>query len=358
MLVCGQFDETAQLPQQRELFRLSFPENVGSPQETEAHYRWKFRAFPSSPPAYEYGAEEGGELVGYYAALPYRYKFFGEIKKCGMVCDVMTHPKMRGKGVFAALGRHATCALKDSGLAFTTGYPIRPEVIPGHLKVGWRIVFRLPIYIRLLQANSLLSSRGLQLLKPVANAGLATAGALCRALAPRTRLRVAVEPGDELWMSEAYAIFLDRWLSSTRIGLVKDAAFMGWRLRAPGTNYSVIVARNDESEVIALAVVRQTVLRGISCLAILDFMAIPGMDAAFGVVVPAMRELAARHGAEAIVTMMSRTWARRYQLSRAGFWKSPAFFSLIVKPLEPEIDAPATLDEANWHLMWIDSDDL
>jgi hypothetical protein len=141
------FDHTKDLARQRALFCESFPENVGTSSESNAHYFWKFHSFPGALKSYEFGAYAENELIGYYAAIPYRYEISGEVKSCGMVCDVMTHPKMRGQGVFAGIGNFSTQSMKEAGVDFTTGYPIRPGVIPGHLKVGWKIIFDLPMYI-------------------------------------------------------------------------------------------------------------------------------------------------------------------------------------------------------------------
>jgi hypothetical protein len=41
-----------------------------------------------------------------------------------------------------------------------TGYPIRPEVIPGHLKVGWSIVAKLPVYVKVVRTDALLIQAG------------------------------------------------------------------------------------------------------------------------------------------------------------------------------------------------------
>ena len=62
---------------QRTLFKECFPENDGTSIETLEHYFWKFHSFPFSPSSYEYVAKSDKEIIGYYAALPYQYKFFG-----------------------------------------------------------------------------------------------------------------------------------------------------------------------------------------------------------------------------------------------------------------------------------------
>ena len=108
---------------QRKLFELSFPEAIGTPATGDLHYQWKFGSFPSEIPSYQYVATEPTELVGYYAAIPYQYQINGLTNKmiftCGMVCDVMTHPDRRGKGIFTKIGHYATDEMKLKNLSFT-----------------------------------------------------------------------------------------------------------------------------------------------------------------------------------------------------------------------------------------------
>ena len=47
-------------------------------------------------------------MVGYYAAIPYKYNIGETQTDVGMVCDVMTSTKQRGKGIFTKIGRYAT----------------------------------------------------------------------------------------------------------------------------------------------------------------------------------------------------------------------------------------------------------
>jgi hypothetical protein len=157
------FDKDLELESQRNLFKECFPENDGTLVEESEHYLWKFHSFPAQPTSYEYGAYMENDLVGYYAAIPYEYKINNATIKVGMVCDVMTGVKARGKGVFTKMGIYSTAEMKNEGLEFTIGYPIRPEVIPGHIKAGWEKLFPLPLYMNFLSSKSLLKDKSINI---------------------------------------------------------------------------------------------------------------------------------------------------------------------------------------------------
>lgn len=348
----------ADLAGQRRLFALSFPETAGSTAASEAHYRWKFEGMPATPASWQYVGAEAGTLVAYYAALPYRYRIDGTVRTAAMVCDVMTHPQWRGQGLFTAIGRHATSQLAIEGAAFTTGYPIRPEVIPGHLKVGWRVVQPLPVWVRAFGTRSLLP-RALRWLSPLVDPVLRGLQALLDR--PRRGDRSIVQERDaflgESAYSPAYERFLQRWMNAVPNALVKDADFLAWRTGAPGARYAFVSVHRDD-ELAALALVRPTTLKGVRALAVLDIMVDRDQHGAERSLHHALSRLAVGERCDAVACMCSLDWARAYGFSRAGYLRTPMTFSLIVKPLDPAVTEQVVGNPGRWHVFWIDSDDL
>lgn len=320
-----------------------------------AHYHWKFHQFPDARPSSEFAAWEEHKLVGYYAAIPYPYQVFGKPARAAMVCDVMTHSSMRGKGVFTKLGAYSVDSLTREGLDFSTGYPIRPEVIPGHLKVGWKVAFKLPMYLKPLRSNRILASKGLGFLAPFVNLG-------CRIFSRLTRGRRGARYQHrtvsitELLKHPDYPDFLARWQSQIPISLSKSPAFMAWRLGAPETSYQAALVEKGQ-QLVALAITRSCELKEIPALAILDMMMRAGHPGALGPLHRELERIAQQQSREAICGIWSKTWASRYKLLRHGYLPTPFVFQVILRPLASSY-GQEFLDERNWHLMWLDSDDL
>jgi GNAT superfamily N-acetyltransferase len=325
-------------------------------QASQENYRWKFHGFPSVPPSYEYMATEDGKMIGYYAAIPFSYAVAGEEMRVGMACDVMTHSSARGKGIFTKLGRYALAEMQADGLDFMTGYPIRPGVMGGHLRVGWQVAFELPMYLRPLKTNAILSSKHLGWLAPLANVG---AGLYQRTLNARGArgYETSTGPPSELLRTGAFDEFVERWSTSVPNHLVKSPEFYTWRLGAPGASYQAFLI-SDGGTLVAAAVGRQAELQGIPSFALLDLMVAQGQERALAALFTAIDREARRCQAEAVVTMMSKHSARRNRLVRFGFLKSPFRFKLIVRSLSDAVSADTLSAEEDWHLMWIDSDDL
>jgi len=354
------FDANQDLEKQRSLFLDAFPENAGSIVAEERFYRWKFHSYPDAArTAYEYQARDGEDILGYYAAIPYRYHLEGQEVCVAMVCDVMTHSLARGKGVFTKLGRYATNQMAEAGLAISLGYPIRPEVLPGHLKVGWRVIQELPIYIRPLRGAPFAKSLNLPWLAMPASAGVAiyslVFAGLAAVRAPLRGAKICKGTITDLTAHVGFGELQRRWSEPLALSLKKDPPFMLWRFAAPGAVYTSVWVESGDM-LLGYAITRVTQLKGIPTMAILDLAIDPASPpSTVEAILQTVERDARASGLAALTAMMSRYWAKKMRLINCGYLPSPHVFKLIGKDLNGTIPP---LPEHTINTMWIDSDDL
>jgi len=356
-LLFEKFEFQSDLEKQRKLFNECFPENDGTSVETREHYLWKFHSFPNFPNSYEYIAKIDDDLIGYYAALPYKYIINGTDYTIGMVCDVMTGIKARGKGVFTKLGLYSTELMKKEGLAFTTGYPIRPEVIPGHVKAGWDIVFDLPLYISFLKVNGILKKKSVEWLSFIPNTLLN--------LLNKFAFNYQIKPPYKYEMVSSENIdgiiglndFVNKWMCGKPIVLNKTINFLKWRLSAPSKKYEIITLKENDL-LVGTAITTKIIKEDIPSLAILDFMVLNNSKKYSKLLNSAIFNVAKQKEVEVILKMMSKFEAKLLAFGKSGYIKSPYKFTLIIKHFTDSIDKDFLYNEENWHLSWIDSDDL
>ncbi len=349
----GNFDEY------HRLFQDCFPETAGTSLESQAHYQWKYGPAGKNAAAFEVAAYEDGRMLGYYAALPFAYRLGERCANGALACDVMTSSAARGKGVFTAQGRYALSSMADSGIEFCAGFPIRPEVFPGHFKVGWQIAFPVPVYCKIVDPRPVLALRGAgwlgACLRPLATAYHLGSKAL-RAGAPGATCR-RLDPG-EFFATPEYARFYEKWAGSHSIHMVRTGEFFAWRLSAPEAHYKVSAVYTRSSVLAGFAVTRRTAVHGIPVTAILDFLVLPEFRSHCGPLHDDLRSLCFDNGSAGLTIMTTRTGARRSQLFAGGYVKTNIQFKLILKWLANS-DAPKSfLDEEAWHVSWSDTDNL
>ena len=354
------FEKSRDYPSQRSLFRMSFPETLGTPTGSDAHYEWKFEGYPATGHSRQYVAAEPEGLVGYYAAIPYPYSVDGAPVTCAMVCDVMTHPDRRGKGIFTRIGRFATSRLADEGMGFASGFPIRPEVIPGHLKVGWKQVQQLPVYMRVLGAGSLLPPR----LRFLSGTARAIASLLQSwSLLPVAGYSTDVERRHDFFHRHPHGedgelpAFIGRWASHRPNVLRKSRDFLKWRTGAPGADY-VFVSLRHHGKLVGLAVARPTNMKGVEALAILDCMILRGHEHGCRAIHQELRRIACRLGKDVVACMCSARSARELRFFGSAYMRTPYAFTLIIKKLDERISDEKLYVADRWNVFWLDSDDL
>lgn len=353
---CRKFEYKHELKEQRQLFVDCFPENIGTKVISEEYYNWKFQSFPTAKSkSYEYVAlKDNEEMVGYYAAIPYRYKIGEQIVDVGMVCDVMTSSKYRGVGIFTKLGRFSTEQFAKEGLAFSTGYPIRKAVLPGHMKVGWKVAFDMPLYMRFLNTKSLLKNRGYGWLSYVANPCVYLYNLL---LSKCDNKKYVLKIFDNPDAIEGYDEFEKRWREEIPNALVKDSSFMKWRYGGLGKEYVFICAYNH-GRLVGMIAASPIVKEGVPSYGILDFMVLKNERKCLNNLHNAITKLARENKKEAIMMMMSRPSCKNYKLLSHAYLRSPFVFHLIIKKYKESLNDESLYDVNNWHLMFVDSDDL
>jgi len=348
------------LQRQRELFVECFPENIGTSAASIEHYLWKFRSFPNNntDKAYEYVARLDGRIVGYYAGLPYEYLVSTKKVKVAMVCDVMTAKEARGKGIFTKLGIYATSMFKEAGCSFSIGFPIRPEVIPGHLKAGWKVLFRIPMVGRFMRTDKFLEYHGLGVLSHGANVVTYFLSKVITLLNPiRDDVSVEDYSSSHLENIDGLDEFFEAYKIGREIELNKTVNYLKWRLGAPDREYRIIVIRKDQ-KIVGYSLVRKVTKEGTPCLGVLDLCLLKGYESYSKYIVDRMTKLAKDDDIELILMMIMDDKIRDYRLYKNGFMKTPYKFSFIVKELNNDIYSSALSNKRNWDLMWIDSDDL
>lgn len=136
------------IPRVLETLRITMGETIAIRRE-EPFWRWKHHR---NPFGVSYGILCWNEGAGVIAGLRIlmRWRFHtpdGQTFSAVRAVDTATHPSFRRKGIFAALTAKAVEELKDSAVHFIFNTP-NEKSRPGYLKLGWKVVGTVPLYVR------------------------------------------------------------------------------------------------------------------------------------------------------------------------------------------------------------------
>lgn len=347
------FDYLTNLNDYLILHKNAFPEVIN---HSHIYYLWQMQSFPNKDKSYEYIATLDKTMVGYYAAIPYRYNINGIEKIIGMVCGVMTSSNYRGRGIFSKLGAYSLLDLKHH-VSFTTGFPIRKEVLPGHLKVGWKVAFELPLYIKFYSLKSLLINKNKKfiIILPIIDRILKIYNySISKIFKP---IKHTILLYNNIFEIPNLSQFEEKWAKSHTISLIKDISFLNWRYSRPNVNYKYVVLEIDKI-IYGFCSYRQVLKEGVPSYAILDLRVENNNQIYVRSILAKLEQEAKKNNIESIFMMIGKKIATNYGLVKNGFLKSPYHFKFIFNNLNNEFSDDFLFREENWHLMWVDSDDL
>jgi GNAT superfamily N-acetyltransferase len=106
--------------------------------------------------------EADGRIIGLRAFMRWRFVAGDRTLQAVRAVDTATHPDFQGRGVFSELTRAALAeAREQADLVFNTP---NEKSLPGYLKMGWTVVGRVPVSVRVRRPGAFL--RNLHVTEP------------------------------------------------------------------------------------------------------------------------------------------------------------------------------------------------
>lgn len=90
---------------------------------------------------------ETKRLAASYSLLPIRIRLNKKEIKASLATNACTHPDYQGRGLFVCLGQFALAREREFDTRITLGVP-NPNAYPGHMKVGWDVMCKLPFLVK------------------------------------------------------------------------------------------------------------------------------------------------------------------------------------------------------------------
>lgn len=312
---------------------------------------WRYDGCPHGTTIAPVAVDGRGKLLSSYACSPRRVRYRGEdagTRAVGQTGDVMTHPKLRSKGVFSALHWHAMEEAQRRGWPAAWGLP---NELSGRIffgKLGWKLAGHIGPWNFVLAPDSRARAVRLQ------NGRLAMLGtpwAAWRGAWRRARLRARAAgleaaplerfPADVARVSEAVEPRF-AWM------VHRDAAYLNWRfLDAPCGLFRAVGVRDRGGTLVGYAVVQRP-RAGQKVGIVSDLCAVD--EAAEGACLDAA--LATLAGSGAVVAraygMRGSYWES--VLARGGFRRPRGYKPVGAYAIHPDHPlADATLETARWY---------
>jgi GNAT superfamily N-acetyltransferase len=290
---------------------------------TPAFFRWKHFANPFGA-SFMLVAEADGRIVGLRAFMRWEFWAGGQSIKAVTAVDTATHPQFQGRGIFSTLTKTALGSLpSDIDLVFNTP---NEKSLPGYLKMGWQIVGRVPVNLRV--RRPLRFAKGMRSIR--------RPGVVPRREAPSMN---GPRAGDVLADDDVISFVKRSSASETRIATRREGSYLLWRYaQVPTLDYRAFrIARRGRTTGLVIFRVRPRAALWESTIS--ELIVEPGDKST-------TRELLRQVTRAASVDHLACHFPARSTASwgaySSGFLPSIAGVTFVVKPLNRSLELDAT----------------
>ena len=261
---------------------LNLLNNVFKQKFTRDWWKWKYELNPSGFRGQDgdiWVAESEHKIVGHYALIPEKIKFYSRVIDIAQSVDTATHPDFRGKGVFTALAKKVYSAAKNR-YPFLIGFP-SAMAYRGFLNMGWKDLSPVPEHTKILDYNSF-SNRKFS--NPIYSQSAKTLLKTCYHLTQLPKsLKFSSIKGTNVEIeqikkfSSEFDPFWDKSRMKYNIVMERTSAFLNWRFSKQFGSYQFFIARSTkENEILGYVVIKNS----INSLDIIDLIALQDQDKA------------------------------------------------------------------------------
>jgi GNAT superfamily N-acetyltransferase len=292
-------------------------------------FRWKHLENPFGS-SLMLVAEEGGHILGLRAFMRWRFCAGSRMLDAVRAVDTATLPEAQGKGVFSRLTREAVGIMRsDVDLVFNTP---NSKSLPGYLKMGWQVVGRFPVRIRVKRPIRFVSR-----MRSFSTASETMGDA------PRVDARSVAEV-----LEDTPAV--DSLLGETqdengRFITDRSAEYLRWRYASGPLDYRAIT-QDSGNDLRGLAVFRVRP-RGRLWEATVTEMLVPGRD--HTATRRLLRGVLDAADVDHVTCSFPATFVSSSVLTRSGFMRAPTGPTLVTNPLTDSI-RPDPSELGSWAL--------
>ena len=205
-----------------ELCRASLGWAAGDP--NEAFFAWKHDHNPFGVSPAWVAETPDGQLAGLRVFLRWRFRRpDGTTFRAMRAVDTATHPESQGQGIFTRLTLGALDELVGERVACVFNTP-NDQSRPGYLKMGWQVLGRVPVAVRVKSLRSV----------PVMRGARAAADKWSRPT------DVGLDAAAVFADADATAALVARCGPAARIATDRDAAYLRWRYSFEPLHYRAV----------------------------------------------------------------------------------------------------------------------
>lgn len=344
----GDFEVIACLAKENELLL----EGLGEI-EFQKMMRWLY-VMPPLGKRLQIVCEDQGGLVAHYGGVPIQLKMDDSILLGVLASNLVISKHARKKSPFIPLQSQFTKEYQASGYSFAYGVITRQGVLEPHMRMGWKRVGDISIYVRPINfvqlLNKFIKNKALQILAKIP---ILLAGKLFNLLTRINSGSVLVQK--IVTFDNSFSRFLDAWNGSQKISALRTVEILNWRYCAFKSRQYQIFSAKKNGEVTGYMVLRVMQMKQFYAVALVDLLALNGDKETASALINECLNFSKKIKVDVVATPLTPHHPFAKLFMRFGFIKSPEKFTLVTHTPKGTINLSKDRF-SDWFINWFDHD--
>ncbi len=325
-----------------------------TPPEFSRKLQWLYHGTPYGARLQLVGLNKNA-ITAHYGAMPIPFRYKGSMLVGGLASNLVVDKECRKDGPFFSLQKRFLKDYPTLGYSFVFGAVTRPGVLEPHLRMGWKKVGELPVFIRPMRSAACLREKiGSHLVSSLFTPLCWIGDWVARlAFLPAQTSPAVVEVSR---FDDSFEELFQRWMECHPFCAYRTEKFLNWRyVDVPDRRYRIFAAR-VQGKPVGFMVLREMEMKQLKTLAIVDLVSLPGEKATFEALLRNAILEGYKSKVDAMAVALNPFHEQVHWLKRWGFVKGPHTFTLIVhvpKGSEFQIDSNVV---RLWPISWLEHD--
>lgn len=295
--------------------------HVFKPKFTRDWWKWKYELNPNGFWGQDgdiWVAESNDRIIGHYAVLPEKIKYYSKVVDMAQSVDTAVHPDYRGLGIFSMLARKVYSDAK-SRYSFLLGFPSE-MAHGGFLKLGWKDLSSLQEHTKILNYNALI---GRKFKNPLyAMSGKIFLKTYCRLTEISKTFSPRIIRGNEAEIDKVESFpaeigaFWDQNREYYSVVLERTSLFLNWRFSKIFGEYQIFIGRSKKNKKILGYIVLR---KAANTLDVIDLISLPNEDKALLQLIDVAIETGTNAGVDSLRCLFPKWHKTTAILAKKGF---------------------------------------
>lgn len=294
-------------------------------------------------------------VIAHYGGVPFRFKYYEDQISAVLASNLVVDKSYRKQSPFFPLQKEFIKTYQARGYSFAYGAITREGVLNPHLRMGWKALGCLRVYIRPISLSSTFTKLiNAPIISVLTKFPLMLMQLFWDSIFFFYRKTLHVE--EVISFDDSISSLLKDWMKQKSICSERSIDSLNWRFSEfKDRDYRIFIVREDRNPT-GYLVARLMPMKQFSCVTIVDLVVLEGDKKSFNALMKKCISFARGHNVDLVVSALTDHDVLKSYFYSTGFFRSQEKFTIVGHFPKKEFLKFTNFKFTDFHINWFDHD--